>query len=220
MLPAPTPWRRRFGACRDVSLTALLCGVLGASVASSVCAQSLPQVERGFFPDSRPNALVVGFSGGLSVCYDPVRGGLNYAWTGYIDVSPIRPGLGKVIKAAEPLGRVVYRESGDAPIRLGDPRRSPEVRLRGYTLGPDRIEFSYLIDGVEVREEIRPRPGGDGLTRRFRYPVSAGPLWYVTATRDGASVIAPGATPRVDGLRFDAGSGGDVTVDLIWERNL
>jgi hypothetical protein len=188
-----------------------------ALIGSTGLSQPLPRVERGFFPDARPNAFVVGFSGGLSFCYDPLRGGLNYAWSGFIDVSPIRPGLGKVIKAAEPLGRIVYRETGDAPVRLGDPRRVPDIRLQGYTLGPDRIEFRYLIDNVEVREEIRPRPDGTGLTRRWRYPASSGPLWFVAATREGATCVAPQATPAADGLRFDGAAAGDVTLDLIWE---
>lgn len=140
-----------------------------------------PRIERTYMPDAAPSAFAVGFSNGLNFCYDPVRGGLNYVWDGdFVDITSVRPGRGKNLRPVKLLGPVIHRETGPMPLRRGDPLRVPTVEFAGYRVGEDVIEFRYLLDGVLVREEIRPSTAGDGLQRRFR--VDGGnseKLWFV-----------------------------------------
>ena len=136
-------------------------------------------VERGFLPDAGPSSFAIALPGGVNFCFDPVRGGVSYAWTGkFLDLSPMRPGTGKFIKPANLLGPVVYREAGAAPLRRGDPQRVPTFEFAGYTLRDDAVEFRYTIDGALVREEIRARPNGDGLERRFQFEGGADARWW------------------------------------------
>jgi hypothetical protein len=137
------------------------------------------QIERGFLPDAGPSSFAIGLPGGVNFCFDPVRGGVSYAWTGdFLDLTPMRPGTGKFIKAAKPLGPIVYREAGPSPLRRGDPSRAPVVEFTGYTVGADVIEFRYTIDGAQVREEVRARPDGRGLIRRFKFDDGGDAKWW------------------------------------------
>ena len=137
------------------------------------------QIERGFLPDAAPSSFAISLPGGTNFCWDPVRGGVSYAWRGdFLDLSAMRPGPGKFIKPAKPLGPIVYRETGPAPLRRGDAGREPVVEFTGYTLRDDAIEFRYTVDGVAVREELRARPGGDGLVRRFHFEAGSDARWW------------------------------------------
>src|SRR5215211_4092301 len=101
------------------SLLALTAGIFLTPLRADV------QIERGFLPDSGPSSFAIGLPGGVNFCFDPVRGGVSYAWTGeFLDLTPMRPGTGKFIKPAKPLGSMVYREAGFAPLRRGDPSRT------------------------------------------------------------------------------------------------
>ena len=149
-----------------------------ATLLSSPLCRAKVQIERGFMPDSAPSTFAVALPGGVNFCFDPVRGGVSYAWTGeFLDLSPMRPGPGKFIKPAKLLGPVVYREAGSIPLRRGDPSRVPVFEFAGYTERDDAVEFRYTIDGVLVRDEIRGRPGG-GLTRRFQFEGGADAKWW------------------------------------------
>lgn len=136
-------------------------------------------IERGFLPDAGPSSFAIGLPGGVNFCFDPVRGGVTYVWTGdFLDLAPMRPGTGKFIRPAVPLGPVVYREAGPVPLRRGDPGRIPVFEFTGYTLREDAVEFRYTLDGTLVREEIRARPGGGGLVRRFHFDSGADAKWW------------------------------------------
>ena len=139
------------------------------------------QIERTYLPDAGPSSFAIGLPGGVNFCFDPVRGGVSYAWTGaFLDIGPVRPGTGKFLKPAQPLGPVVYRETGVAPLRRGDPSRAPVVEFAGYTLRDDAIEFRYTVDGAPVREEVRARAGG-GLVRRFHIEGGSDARWWHVA---------------------------------------
>ena len=157
----------------------LLIGLL----ACSALLRAEVQVERGYLPDAGPSSFAIGLPGGVNFCFDPVRGGVSYAWTGgFIDLTPMRPGgAAKFIKPAVPLGPIVYREHGAAPLRRGDPGRTPVVEFAGYTLRADAIEFRYTVDGALVHEEIRAQPGGHGLTRRFTIEGGGDARWWHVA---------------------------------------
>jgi hypothetical protein len=164
----------------------LACGALA-------CATPAPaevQIERTMLPDARASSFAFGLPGGVNFCYDPVRGGLNYAWTGgFLDLANVRP-VNKLIKAAELGGPIVYRESGAAPLRRGDARRVPAIEFKGYTLRAAEVELRYTIDGAPVRETIAALPGGAGLRRTFRFDgAGADAAWFhVTEGRPAAAL--------------------------------
>ena len=140
------------------------------------------QIERTFLPDAAPSSFAIGLPGGVSFCFDPVRGSVSYAWTGdFLDVTPARPGPGKFIKPAKPLGRMVYRETGVAPLRRGDPTRTPAVEFAGYTMRDDSVEFRYLVDGALVREEIKVKADRSALVRRFQIEGGADAKWWLVS---------------------------------------
>jgi hypothetical protein len=153
------------------------------SIAAVVILRAEPQIERTCLPfDAAPSSFAIGLPNGVNFCFDPVRGGLSYAWTGgFLDVTPVRPGPGKFISAAKLLGSLVYRESGAAPLRRGDPARVPIIEFTGYTLRADAVEFRYTIDGALVREEVSAQPGGTGLVRRFRIEGGNDAKWWHVA---------------------------------------
>lgn len=172
-------------------------------------------LERGYLPEAKPNAFAVGFAEGVSFCFDPVRGGLNYAWTGgFVDVAPIRPGMGKTVAPVTLLGEVVYREGEGTPWRVGRADRVPAVRFRGYSVAADRIEFVYTLDGLEVREQIVQR-GGSGLVRRFVVLGEGGPVWFRPEAALGA-VAVRGAAAEAGGHRLDGAGRREFTVEVTF----
>jgi hypothetical protein len=147
-------------------------------------------VERVMLPDARAGSFAFGLPGGINFCYDPVRGGVNYAWKGgYLDIANVRP-VNKLIKPAALLGPVVYRETGAAPLRRGDATREPVVEFKGYTLRHSAVELRYAIDGAPVAETITALPNATGLKRSFRFDRSgADAKWfYVTAGQPAAAL--------------------------------
>jgi hypothetical protein len=148
-------------------------------------------VERVFMPlDAAPSSFAIGLPGGVNFCFDPVRGGVSYAWKGgFVDLSPARPGPGKFINAVKLLGSVVYRETGHVPLRRGDPSRVPMVEFTGYTLRNDAVEFRYTIDGAPVREEIRANSEGTALVRRFHLAGGSDAKWWYVVDGKPASEL-------------------------------
>jgi hypothetical protein len=152
------------------------------------------QIERTYLPDAHASSFAFGLPGGVSFCYDPTRGGLNYAWTGgFIDLTNVRP-VNKLIKAAGLVGTVVYRETGPSPLRRGDVAHVPVVEFKGYTLRTAAVELRYTVDGVPVAEEISARPSGDGLIRRFRFDrAGADAAWSYVVEGRPATVLTKDA---------------------------
>jgi type 1 glutamine amidotransferase len=180
------------------------------------------RIERTLLADAHPSSFAVGFPNGISFCYNPIRGGLDYAWDGgYVDVAPVRPGpAGKLLQPVELLGPVVYREQGPSPLRRGDPARVPELVFKGYRTRPDAIEFVYTLDGAEVREEIRSRPAGDGLVRRFRFGAESADTrwWYLPGATEGAQVTAVGAQADAGGWRLDPAGTREFTLEIMFGK--
>lgn len=171
-------------------LPALLLAVLGPLAG---LARGDVQIERTFLPfDVSPSSFAIGLPGGVNFCYDPVRGGVSYAWTGgFLDIGPVRPGIGgKFLAPAGLLGPVVYRENGATPLRRGDPTRVPVYEFKGYVLHEAGIEFLYTLDGVPVREYVRAREGG-GLIRRYVFESAADAKWWYVVDGKPAAELAP-----------------------------
>jgi len=152
--------------------------IVGFSLAAPLRAEV--QIERLFLPhDASPSSFAIGLPGGINFCFDPVRGAVSYVWTGgFLDLSPTRPGAGKFIAAAKLLGPVVYRETGYAPLRRGDPARTAVVEFTGYSLRDDAVEFRYTVDGIPVRQDIRARPDGTALVCRFHVESGTDAKWW------------------------------------------
>ena len=177
-------------------------------------------IERTVMPEAAPSSFAIGFPNGVGMCYDPVRGGVDYAWAGgFVDVAPVRPDMGKLIKPAKLPGPVLYREQGAAPLRRGDPARKPVVVFKGYRLHGEAIEFLYTVDGLAVREEVRARPQGDGLIRRFRIEATADSRWwYLPGPTEGAVMKAVTGEMEAGGFRFDPAVARDFTLEIIFRK--
>jgi hypothetical protein len=173
LFPRAGPRRR----CAFLRTGRLAFGLLHVALLGPARAEVL--LERTFLPHgASPSSFAVGLPGGVNFCFDPVRGGVSYVWRGgFLDLTSVRPGPSKFIDAARPLGPIEYRESGPAPLRRGDPARTPTIEFTGYSLRADAIEFRYTVDGFTVREEIRARPGG-GLLRRFSFAGDPAARWW------------------------------------------
>lgn len=165
----------------------------GFAIAAVPATRAEVQIERIFMPlDAAPSSFAIGLPGGINVCFDPVRGAVSYVWTGgFLDITPARPGPGKFINAAKLLGSVVYRESGVAPLRRGDPARVPVVEFTGYVLHDDAVEFHYTVDGMPVREEIRARADGAALVRRLHIEGGRDAQWWQVVDGRPATPLKP-----------------------------
>src|SRR5690606_11192326 len=74
------------------------------------------QVYRTMMPDAGPSAFAVRFQeSGVALCYDPVRGGVNYVWNGGFDLKPTVSG--KINKLAVVEGLPFYQEKEWYPLR-------------------------------------------------------------------------------------------------------
>lgn len=181
--------------------------------------QGEPIVERTFMPDAAPSSFAVGFPNGVGFCFDPVRGGVSYAWRGgFVDLTPARPGIGKFIQPVRLPSAPFYRETGPSPLRRGERTRGAEAVFQGYRLHPASVEFQYTIDGVPVSEDVSLRPGGDGLIRRFR--IGRGGTdsrwWYVPGAIDGLPPRTGTAHVESGAFRFDPGGAREFTLEIIF----
>jgi hypothetical protein len=172
-----------------------------AFLASATATRAEVQIERTVMPfEAAPSSFAIGLPGGVSFCFDAVRGGVSYAWTGgFIDLASVRPGPGKLITPVKLLGPVAYRESGASPLRRGDPARVPAIEFKGYTLRADAIEFRYTVDGALVREEIRAQGTGAAaqLVRRFAVAGAADAKWWYVVAGQPPRALGPAGTPEL-----------------------
>lgn len=177
-----------------------------AVTAQSALAPGEVLIERAMLPDARAGSFAFGLPGGVNFCYDPTRGGVNYAWTGeFLDITNVRP-VNKLIKAATLRGPVVYREQGESPLRRSNATREPVVEFKGYTLRASAVELRYTLDGTAVAETISALPGAAGLKRTFRFDrAGADANWlYVVAGQPPAALTRDAA--------------GDFTLDVLFTK--
>ena len=165
-------------------------------------------VVRWDMPEATPASIAVGLPDGVSYCFDAGEARLRYAWRGgFLDLSPTL--LSKKnretnrTETARIVGEIFFRE-GPYPIRVGDRRRIPQRRFRGYRLIDSFPEFRYEVDGIEVRERILPIQGG--LVRRFRLEKVDRPMWFVPAAAaevEIRSTLPANVIPRGEGVAFE-----------------
>ncbi len=175
-------------------------------------ARPVPQdkavVVRWDMPEATPAAIAVGLPGGISYCFDAGESRFRYAWRGgFLDMS--RTLLSKknretnLTQTAEIVGEVFYREAA-FPIRVGERRRIPQRRFRGYRLVDSIPEFRYEVDGVTVHERILAETGA--VVRQFRLLGVDQPMWFMPATEDNVriqSTLDGFAIPRGEVVSFE-----------------
>lgn len=170
-------------------------------------------VQRTYMPDSYPGAFAITFPGGPSVCFDPVRGGINYVWDGdFVDLRP--RWLTKQGEPARIFGEVFYREKLWRTLRQHAPDHDSEFRFRGYAMNNGEPDFHYQIDGREVHETLRAGPGGSGVVRHFRVGPGAGPLWLNLERQPSADVITRGLERDGERACFPSSAAGEFTMEI------
>lgn len=150
---------------------------------------TLPAVSRTFLPESGPASIAVALPGDQSYDFDAGVSYLRYAWSGgFVDNFPHWKGNGNAF--AEVIGKVWYRSTVFFPWRVGASDSLPEVRFKGYRLVDGGYpEFHYTVGGADVRELVKPRPGGPGLVRSFQITTDQ-PLRFITDPKGGVRFAA------------------------------
>lgn len=170
-------------------------------------------VQRTYMPDSYPGAFAITFPGGPSVCFDPVRGGINYVWDGdFVDLRP--RWLTKQGEPARIFGGIFYREKLWRTLRLHAPDNASEFRFRGYAIKKGEPEFHYQVDGRDVHETLSAAPGGSGVVRHFRVGSGFGPLWLNLEPQPGAEVVLRGLERDGDRACFSSSAAGEFTIEI------
>ena len=175
--------------------------------------QAQPIVQRTFMPESYPGSFAITFPGGPGVCFDPVRGGINFIWDGdFVDLRP--RGLTKQGEPARIFGEVFYRESMWQPWRVGAPGREPVFQFRGYRLTPAGPELHYQVDDREVFETLSASADGRGLERRFRVGAGGGPLWLHLEPQRDSDLTLTGLVRDGDRATLASSAAGAFTIEI------
>ena len=185
--------------------------VLWASGRAIPDAQAI--VQRTFMPDSHPGSIAITFPRGPGVCFDPVRGGINFIWDGdFVDLRP--RWLTKQGAPARIFGEVFYRETLWQPMRLEGPTRDPDFHFRGYRLTADGPEFHYQINGRDVVETFVATSDGHGLLRRFRVGAGDGPLWIRLEPQAEAEISLTGVVRDAEHALFESTAAGEFSIEI------
>jgi putative heme-binding domain-containing protein len=162
------------------------------------------QVYRTMMPQSGPAALAISLGEGVWLCFDPQRGGINYAWQGELDLSPTV--AQKINDPARIEGDLFFRDGREGPLRVNDREHVPVVTFRGYRLLDDGVEVRYDLDGLPVRDRFRPLEdaAGAGLVREIRIEGNVERLWLLHDEQDQGIVQVEPAQRKADAWRIDA----------------
>lgn len=143
-----------------------------------------PYLYRILMPDAGPAAIAVCLPKKLAYCWDAGACRLRYAWAGdFIDPVDYWDKKGEL--SAKILGTIFYRDKTKFPLRVGDVKRIPDVRFKGYRLVNAYPEFHYTINELDIYEIILPKEDGTGLERTFRIPNVTTSIWFITDPSDG-----------------------------------
>jgi hypothetical protein len=169
----------------------LICalGLLTVDVAHAKERQT--QVFRTFMPGAGPSAFGVVLHPEMALCYDPLRGGINQAWHGTLDLSPTL--RAKINEPAKLKGTVFYEEVTVQPLRVNDAGKVPERRFKGYTYDDRGVTFSYTLDGIAIHETLLTTEDGRGLERHWSIPEGI-TLYLITDPQANSQVTVQGGT--------------------------
>lgn len=167
-----------------------------------------PQVFRTFMPEAGPSAFAVVLTPQLVLCYDSLRGGVNQAWRGTLDLAPTL--RAKINQPAVVQGTVFYAETIVQPLRVNDAAKTPERRFKGYRYEGDAVIFDYTIDGVAVSETLRAMDNGRVVQRTWRTEKGVSAMFFLAEDQTGAEVTFTGGSevsPKVWRFGGDAKAG-------------
>ncbi|MDE0860712.1 MAG: hypothetical protein OSA93_11190 [Akkermansiaceae bacterium] len=112
-----------------------------------------PVVYRTYLPEAPSRAIAVGLPGDMSFGFDAENCRLLYAWRGgFIDVTKSWHSWGGWYTKL--VGEKFHVAPEGFPLRLGDSKKKPQVRFKGYELIESYPVFKYLVDGTLVRQRI------------------------------------------------------------------
>lgn len=172
-----------------------------------------PRVFRTLMPESAPASLAVALSSDVWVCFDPQRGGVNYAWVGTLDLAPTVEQ--KINQPALVQGRLFYRDSVTGPLRPLSRASVPRVRMEGYRFVDDGVVISYRVGEVSVRERLTPLPDGLGVVRRLELAGPPQSVWLLADAQTASSLeVQPGRRDG-DAWRIDLADGSAVLTITI-----
>jgi type 1 glutamine amidotransferase len=176
-------------------------------------------VQRTFMPESYPGAFAITLPNGPSLCFDPVRGGVNYIWDG--DFIDLRPRW--ITKQGEParfFGEIFYHEKEWQPFRAAAPNAASELRFRGYTLRAGIPEFHYEIGERDVFETFSAGSTPGSLLRTFRVGPGKAPLWLNIEPQTKSEVIVRGLERDGPLASFSSPAGGEFTIEIRRKASL
>jgi len=183
----------------------LLPGAQAAEPPSDSPSPKYPRIFRTFMPEAGPSAFAVELSPKLSLCYDPLRGGVNQVWSGTIDLSPTWQA--KINQPAKIVGPVFYRETGKHPLRLSGSASAPRRRSRAYHYEEGAVAFEFTLGGRPVTETLRASEDGRSLLREFKLPAGSAPAFFRLEAQPDADVKVSGGKEVEPGLwQFAPGS--------------
>ena len=148
----------------------------------------------------------------LALCYDPLRGGVNQAWLGTLDLAATL--RAKINQPAVVHGEAFYRETTLQPLRVGSSEKAPVRRFKGYRYEKDAVVFDFTLDGVLVRETLRAMADGKGIVREWSVPAGV-VLYFQTDAQKDASVSFSGADEVKPGIWRHEGGDGKVFIMTI-----
>lgn len=158
-------------------------------------------IQRTYMPDAHPGSIAVIFPQGPGICYDPVRGGINYIWDGdYIDLRP--RWTTKQGKPANFTGEVFYSEKNWQPMRSESLENDPEYNFRGYKVINGSPVINYTINGRMIQEELRPLNNGYGIARHFQIEGNK-PLLLKTESQSNSDMTITGAILKDNYIHYD-----------------
>lgn len=183
----------------------LLSAVIALS--ASPAGASEPKVFRTFMPDAGPSAFGVVLGPELALCYDPLRGGVNQAWRGTLDLAPTL--RAKINQPAAVHGEAFYRETTLQPLRVGSSENTTVRRFKGYRYEKDAVAFEFTLDGVLVRETLRAMADGKGMMREWSVPAGV-VLYFHADEQKAAGVSFSGADEVKTGIWRHEGADGKI----------
>ncbi|GAB4015912.1 hypothetical protein GCM10028808_42690 [Spirosoma migulaei] len=167
----------------------------------------LPAVYRTFMPDCGPAAIAVGLpgpEGGQSYVFDAGHCRLRYAWSGgFVDNTEQWDGKGQ--RLTKIVGEIYFRDTGGFPWKIGSGLQE-QPQFKGYQLVNRYPEFRYSINGVEIRELVKPLPTGRGLIRTFSVGPSKQPVTFVTTIQPGIKLRPSVGQLKNGEIRLPAGT--------------
>jgi hypothetical protein len=159
------------------------------------------QVYRTLMPESGAASLAIGLGHGVWVCFDPQRGGINYAWRGSLDLSPTV--AQKINQPASIEGELFFADATPVPLRSISGQERQRVQFRGYRLSSQGVTLRYRIGDLGVNESLQALPDGNGFVRRLEFTGATGPVWLQVDPQKRSSVTCESAEPEENRFRLD-----------------